>query len=357
MTSSPAPRTGAPSVAQSVPPVAVVDHVERAPRLDEGRVVVVGNFDGVHRGHVRLLSLATELATSIANSAATSTGARAPKVTALTFDPHPSVHFSRPAPALLTRIERRAELLTRHGADSVVVQPFDGAFAALTADAFVREVLVERLCVRGIVVGHDFRFGAGRAGDLEMLAKAGAGAGFAVRELEAMSDSVDVFSSTRARAAIVRGDLDDAAAVLGRPHAIEGVVVHGARRGRTIGFPTANLDAIRELLPRNGVYAIVVDLVRDDRSSRPLARGVANVGIRPTIGGDARTTVEAHLFDLDERDRDLYGAQLRVHFVARLRDEQKFASFEALKAQIAADAIVARAALVAAKPRDGSGWR
>lgn len=293
-------------------PPSLVHGVAHAPRLDEGRVVVVGNFDGVHRGHAKLLALAGEIAAA----------AKAPRphVTALTFDPHPAVHFGRPAPALLTRIERRAELLARHGADAVVVQPFDADFAALTADEFVREILVDRLGARGLVVGHDFRFGKGRAGDLATLARAGERFGFVVRELDALADGRDLFSSTRARAAIVVGDLDDASAVLGRPHAIEGVVVHGAQRGRTIGFPTAN------------------------------------VGVRPTLGGDPRPTVEAHLFDLDPRDHDLYGAQLRVHFVARLRDEQKFSSFDALKLQIARDADQARAALVTRTPRDAAAW-
>jgi riboflavin kinase/FMN adenylyltransferase len=257
---------------------------------------------------------------------------------------------------LLTRIERRGELLARHGADAVVVQPFDADFAALTADDFVREILVNRLCARGVVVGHDFRFGKGRAGDLATLARAGERFGFAVRELDALSDARELFSSTRARASIVAGDLADAYAVLDRPHAIEGVVVQGAQRGRTIGFPTANVDQIRELLPRNGVYAVLVDEIGNRRASRPLARGVANVGVRPTVGGDARPTVEAHLFDLEARDLDLYGARLRVHFVERLRDEQKFASFDALKIQIARDADEARAALVTRTPRDPFEW-
>ncbi len=191
-----------------------------------------------------------------------------------------------------------------------------------------------------VVVGEDFRFGVKRTGDLGLLRKVGRDRGFEVHVPQVASDSRGPYSSTRARDAVVAGDLDEVRRVLGRPHSVTGVVVHGDARGRTIGFPTANLDEVAQVLPPNGVYAVTVDR-RNDRALRyeRVGQGVANLGLRPTVGGDTRM-LEAHLLDVSA---DLYGAHLRVHFVAKLRDEKKFASLDDLKAHIAQDVVRAGA--------------
>lgn len=261
-------------------------------------MVVIGNFDGVHRGHVGVLADARTFAAR---------SAPALVVRALTFDPHPATVMGRVAPPVLTTLERKAELLRRSGADEVVVRTFDRAFSENTPETFARELL------------------AGALGEL------GRALGFETHAAELRGDGRGPFSSTRVRAALGAGDLDEVFAVLGRPHAFSGVVVHGAHRGRTIGFPTANVDDVPEMLPPDGVYAVRVE---------GLGGGVMNVGVRPTVAGaEAKRTQEVHLFDVD---RDLYGERLRVHVIGRIRGEQKFSGIDALRAQIAKDAESAR---------------
>ena len=313
----------------------------------EGRVVVIGNLDGVHRGHARVLDRASERATQGGHELAV-----------LTFEPHPAAVLGGSAPQRLTRLSRKVELLARHGVQLVAAQKFDHAFAALSPEEFVDVILRRGLDARVVVVGHDFRFGARRAGDLDVLRALGAKGGFDVEVQEVVADARGPLSSTRVRAALAAGDLDDVRAVLGRPHAIEGDVVTGDKRGRTIGFPTANLGEVEEALPAHGVYAIVADrALRSDSAAEhaAFARGVANVGLRPTIsGGGVHPSVEVHLFDLSSAESDLYGDALRVHFVARLREERRFPGLDALKAQIAADADEARA-ITANVPRPDLG--
>jgi len=288
-------------------------------------VVVPGNHDGVHVGHVALLKLAQREAEK--------DGAR---VVALTFDPHPLALLApERAPSTLTLIERRTELLLHAGADEVVIAPFDARYAKLGPSHFIERELVEKLRASAIVVGPDFRFGQARAGDVPFLQTEGARLGFRVVIADAVpAANVARVSSTSVREALVRGDVEAAASMLGRPHEIEGEVIHGQARGRTIGFPTANLQPSGVLLPKDGVYAVVARVVGAEEA---LLTGVANLGVRPTVG--AGRSVEVHLFDTD---RDLYGKTLRVGFVRRLRDEQKFESFEALVAQIRRDAEAAR---------------
>jgi riboflavin kinase/FMN adenylyltransferase len=233
-----------------------------------------------------------------------------------------------------------------------VVQRFDLAFAAQPPTEFVEQVLVRGLRAKVVVVGRNFRFGKDRAGDFAELARLGAARGFETRSHEMLGDDGGAWSSSRVREAIARGDLDDVTRMLGRPHMISGTVVEGDRRGRTIGFPTCNLGEVEEALPPFGVYAVLVDREEGGRA-RALAQGVANIGVRPTVkSGDARPSVEVHLFDLAA---DLYGARLRVHLVARLRPEQRFAGLDALKAQIARDAEAARARLAGAAPDPAAG--
>ncbi len=294
-------------------------------------VLVVGNFDGVHLGHQAVLLEAVDRAHASGLVAAV-----------LTFDPHPAQVVGRGAPALLTTIERRAELVGALGVERMYVREFDAAFAGWPPDRFAHDLVARELLARVVVVGDNFRFGAKRAGDLALLRALGADLGFDVRVHSVASDAHGRYSSTRARQAVVGGDLEEVRRVLGRPHALTGLVTHGNERGRTIGFPTANLVQPPELLPPKGVYAVNVERYDErKRAFTPLALGVTNIGVRPTVGG-AGLSVEAFLLDFSG---DLYGARLRLHLVARLRDEKKFGSLDELKVQIAHDVTAARAAL------------
>ncbi|MFO0742787.1 MAG: bifunctional riboflavin kinase/FAD synthetase [Labilithrix sp.] len=288
-------------------------------------VVVIGNLDGVHRGHQAVLRQARALADRSGRDLARS------RVLVLTFDPHPAeVLHGKVKPRLCT-VARRVELLRVNGADDVVVEPFTKELAALTPEEFAKELLSARLHCTAVVVGQNFRFGAQRAGDMNTLRELGATLGFEVVASEIASDEKGPFSSTRVRDAIAAADLGEAAHVLGRPHSISGVVEHGDKRGRTIGFPTANLGQVTELLPPHGVYAVRAD-------DRP---GVMNLGVRPTVDG-TQLRIEVHLFDFAG---DLYDQPMRVHLVERVREERKFAGLDELKAQIAKDAALARAIL------------
>lgn len=306
-------------------------------------VVAPGNYDGVHLGHRALVDTARRLASSVAP---------APRVVALTFDPHP-LHFVAPdrAPPLLTTPERRAELLRAAGADEVVIRPFDAAFSALSPEAFVEEVLVRDLGAVGVVVGTDFRFGACRAGDVDLLHTLGAGHGVRVITVSPVTLDGQLVSSSQVRAAIAAGDVGLAARMLTRVHDVDRRVVRGNQRGRTLGFPTANLELEGMMPPADGVYAVAVRILDGDDSEADRALlekrwfGVANLGVRPTL--NAGRSMEVHVLDFDG---DLYDRRLRVGFVARLRGEQKFASLDALKTQIARDVDHARAALEACAP-------
>lgn len=312
-------------------------------------VVTPGNHDGVHLGHRALVSAAREVARESASPL---------RVVALTFDPHP-LHFiaSDEPPPLLTSVARRIELLREAGADEVFVQRFDLPFSQLTPDGFVEEILVAKLGVRAVVVGRDFRFGAKRAGDVALLRQLGARHGFEVTTVAPVTLDGERVSSSHVRTALMQGDVERAARMLTRVHELERRVVRGHQRGRTIGFPTANLElsgpadegeAPGLLTPADGVYAVRARVL--DAAGRGLPEGqlsgVANVGERPTVQGGR--SMEVHLFDFDG---DLYGRTLRVGFVKRLRGEQRFADLPALRSQIARDADSAREALRACDPR------
>jgi riboflavin kinase / FMN adenylyltransferase len=286
------------------------------------RCVVIGNFDGVHRGHQAVVAQARGIA-----------DAGGYRCVVLTFDPHPREVLGGTAAARpkLTTLERRIELLRASGADDVVVEPFTLEFAAWTPEQFARDLLSTRLGAKAVVVGQNFRFGAKRSGDLPKLRTLGVELGFSVAVAQIAGDAQGSFSSTRVRAAVSAGDLTEAANVLGRPHSIAGIVEKGDQIGRKIGFPTANLGNVTEMLPPHGVYAIRVG----ERA------GVMNIGVRPTVGGKV-LRIEAHLFDFDG---DLYGQPLRTDLVARIRGEQKFDGLDALKAQIAIDIEAAKSAL------------
>jgi riboflavin kinase / FMN adenylyltransferase len=313
------------------PRPAALQVVDSATRAEEPCVLVVGNFDGVHLGHKSVLEAAVMLAQS-----------RGLSSRVLTFDPHPAAVVGSGAPPTLTTFERRAELMGELGVDRMFVQAFDAAFAGWEPERFARELVAGALAARVVVVGQNFRFGAGRVGDLALLQQLGSTLGFEVSVHPTASDAGGPFSSTRAREAIVAGNMEGAAAVLGRPHSLSGVVVHGDERGRTIEVPTANLDPVPEILPPDGVYAVHVDELDDPSGPRRLAGGVTNIGMRPTVtaGADGQhRTVETYLLGFSG---DIYDLRLRLHVVARLRDEMKFASLEELKLQIIRDCAVAR---------------
>jgi riboflavin kinase/FMN adenylyltransferase len=299
-----------------------------APDIVRGTVAVIGNFDGVHSGHQLLFARATQEAKE-----------RHLVPVALTFDPHPAAVLGGDAPGALTSLARKAELIHRLGVAYVFVRRFDRGFAAWTPERFARELVAGELAARIVISGSSFRFGKDRKGDARTLGVLGADLGFVAVATEAR-DSKGALSSTRAREAIVAGDLTEAEAILGRRHSIEGLVVEGDKRGRTLGFPTANLDARLQVLPPNGVYAVLVDRLVEGEA-HALARGVMNLGVRPTLAKSAERSLEVHLFDVSG---DLYGQTLRVHLVQKLRDEQRFAGLDALKAQIQLDAREARAA-------------
>jgi len=303
-----------------------------------GSLVVIGNFDGVHRGHQAVLHAVARIAKA---------RGLAPRL--LTFDPHPAVTLGRRAPALLTGLERKRQLVDRACPGiEVVVREFTRDFASQTPEQFAEQVLRHELDTRLVMVGSNFRFGRGRSGGIHDLERLGRELGFDTMAEPLETDTLGAWSSTRIRGLIAAGEVVDAATMLGRPHMLSGTVVHGLQRGRTIGFPTCNLAPIRELLPPFGVYAVAVDCQRADGRFAALAGGVANLGLRPTFDDtEPKPSFEAHLFDIDQ---DLYDRCLRVHLVARLRDERRFAGLQQLKEQIAADCARARELLAKQRP-------
>ncbi|MDB4976459.1 MAG: riboflavin kinase/FMN adenylyltransferase [Myxococcaceae bacterium] len=301
-------------------------------------VVTPGNYDGVHLGHRALVATARRVADE---------STPALRVVALTFDPHP-LHFIAPerAPALLTDVPRRIELLRSAGADEVMVQSFDRDFSLLSPLEFVEQILVEKLAARAIVVGTDFRFGAQRAGDVALLKTLGAPLGIRVTTVPPVTLDGEQVSSSHVRAALIQGEVERAARMLTRVHDLERKVMHGFERGRTIGFPTANLELAGLLAPADGVYAVSVRVLDGEPSfSAQRYGGVANLGVRPTVQGGR--SMEVHLLDFAG---DLYGRTLRIGFVARLRGETKFPDLPALRAQIARDVEAGRRALESCDP-------
>jgi riboflavin kinase/FMN adenylyltransferase len=252
---------------------------------------------------------------------------------------------------VLTRLTRKLELMGRACPGlTVVVEPFTRELAALEAPVFAERLLAQALGARLVLVGENFRFGRGRSGDLARLAEFGATLGFEARAEALRGDAEGAFSSSRVRAALASGKLDEVERQLGRPHAISGRVVTGEGRGRTIGVPTANLSDVREALPPYGVYACLVDRL-DENGARALGLAAVNIGERPTVS--AGFSIEAHLLDFSG---DLYGAELRLHFIAGLREEQRFSGIEALKAQIGHDLSAARTVLASRRPAAGDAW-
>jgi riboflavin kinase / FMN adenylyltransferase len=295
-----------------------------------GGALALGNFDGVHRGHQAVIRSAMEVARAQGRPALVAT-----------FDPHPSRFFRPDAPPFaLTTTAQKLDLFAGLGLDGAVVIPFDGALAGLSAHAFAQEWLGDRLGISHVVTGQDFTFGKGRSGDAPMLADLGAGLGFTACALAPVTDDIGTaegaISSTRIRAALQAGDMPLATSLLSRPFTIAMPVVHGEKRGRTIGVPTANQELGDYLRPRYGVYAVRVRLPDGE-----IRTGVANLGIRPMFE-PPRELLETWIFDWSG---DLYGKVIHVELAHFLRPEMKLDGLDALKSQIARDADAARALL------------
>jgi len=286
-------------------------------------VLALGNFDGLHRGHAKIIDRVRRRA-----------GERGGTPAAMTFDPHPP-RVVRPdkAPPLLMTTEQRLEALGRAGMQGVAVVRFTHEMSLWDPETFVRTVLVEWLHVAEVWVGANFLFGHDRAGTFSVLRSLGARYGYRAEKIDPVRYKDFVVSSTRIRRLLAEGRVDEAGALLGHHYFVDGTVVRGAARGREIGFPTANLQTANELVPPAGVYATTATI---DGIAHP---SVTNIGMRPTFGDVDRPQIETHLLDVQ---RDLYGAGLRLSFVQRLRDERRFPDVDALRAQIEADCRAAR---------------
>lgn len=309
----------------------IVRHYSGVPEASRGAVVAIGNFDGVHLGHQALLAHASKLAEE--NQA---------PLAALVFEPHPQEFFKPEAECFrLTPFRSKARLLAQQGVELLYAFPFDAEMAGKTAQDFVQDILVRGIGARAVVVGADFRFGKGRAGDVSVLEDAGKQFGFAVDVFSpVLARASEKISSSDIRTAMCNAQPEDANRLLGHWWTIEARVEHGAARGQTLGYPTANLKLDGYLKPAFGVYAVRATVVENDK---PVSShcGVASLGIRPMFES-AAPLLEAHLFDFSG---DLYGKHLAVELVAYLRPEMKFETVEQLRAQMAQDCDAARAAL------------
>ncbi|RIV77516.1 bifunctional riboflavin kinase/FAD synthetase [Pelagerythrobacter aerophilus] len=301
-----------------------LDHRERIPEPLRGAIIALGNFDGFHKGHQAVAHEAIEWARAEGRPAIIAT-----------FDPHP-VRFFKPEvpPFRLTTLEQRQELYLAAGATAMLVFHFDAELANTTAEDFVRVLLADRLGVAGVVTGEDFTFGKGRAGDRTRLAELGREAGIAARAVQPVMEGGAPISSSRIREALREGDPQGAATLLTRPFAIRGVVEHGDKRGRDIGYPTANLAIENYLRPRFGIYAVTGRVL----ATGQVLQGAANIGMRPQFE-PPKELLEPHFFDFSG---DLYGQEIEVAFHHFLRPEAKFDSLKALVAQMERDCDRAR---------------
>jgi riboflavin kinase/FMN adenylyltransferase len=288
-------------------------------RAPGATVLTIGNFDGVHLGHRAMLERLVAHARRVGLPAAV-----------LTFEPHPRELFApEQAPARLSSLREKLNLLAGCGVDEVFICRFDRRLASLSADEFIQTVIVAGIAARHIIIGDDFRFGKGRSGDFALLQQAGATYGFSVEAMHTVDVDGERVSSSAVRDALAGGDLEHAARLLGRPYCIAGRVRHGDKIGRKLGFPTANIQLKRKKVPLTGVFAVTISGIGD--SALP---GAANLGVRPTLGDDLKPLLEVHLLDFSD---EIYGAHVTVNFLHKLRDEAKYDSLDLLKAQIALD--------------------
>ncbi len=289
------------------------------PSHPRGCVATIGNFDGVHLGHQAVLQQLAMKGDTLGLPAVV-----------ITFEPQPNEFFAADkAPARLCRFREKVEALRCYSIQQLCVLRFNKQLVQMVAEEFIQRLLVDGLNVKYLVVGDDFRFGKDRQGDFTLLQGAGEQHGFQVVNMHTFSIDGDRVSSTRIRQALQTGDLLLAEKLLGRPYRMSGRVAHGDKRGRTLGFPTANIHLHRHKVPLTGVYAVQLFGI----AGEPI-EGVANVGIRPTVAGLKRALLEVHLFDFED---DIYGEHVQVHFLKKLRDEHRFADLEALTKQIHED--------------------
>lgn len=297
-------------------------------------VVTLGNFDGVHLGHREIFRAVVKTAKKISGTSIV-----------CTFQPHPMKMLAPDkAPRLINTPQERERLIEASCVDVLIIVPFNPELAALSPSQFVQNVLLDIIGVKHLVVGYDYAFGRGRTGDIKFLRNQGAEHNFVVDVFGPVQKDGQVLSSTRIRQAVLSGRVDEAVSLLGRQFNLEGVVVHGEGRGHSLGFATANIETDKELLPPSGVYAAIVRYVGAANfctQSDAEFHAVVNIGHKPTFG-ISPLTIEAHLLDTD---MDFYGKNLRVYFVQRLRDEQKFNNGQELSVAIAADIAMARTIL------------
>ncbi|MEI6207151.1 MAG: bifunctional riboflavin kinase/FAD synthetase [Desulfuromonadales bacterium] len=290
----------------------------------EKSVVTIGNFDGVHRGHVEILRHMKTRARTLDLPAVV-----------VTFEPHPlKILAPDKAPELITTFDQKAELISASGIDCLVVVPFTTDFSRTSADDFVRNTLCDALGMRHIVIGHDYAFGRGREGNYMTLEKIGAERGFTLEDMNPIGESGIIFSSSLVRRMVAGGDMESASKILGRYHMISGIVVHGRKIGQTLGFPTANISTFNELIPPDGVYAVMVSL--DGQQ----VTGACNIGRNPTFGGGIHS-IEVFLLDFSGQ---IYDREISVCFVQKLRDIMRFADTSALMSAIGQD--VARTRMI-----------
>ncbi|MFH2059717.1 MAG: bifunctional riboflavin kinase/FAD synthetase [Pseudomonadota bacterium] len=299
-----------------------IDHIKHP---FKNAVVTIGNFDGVHKGHQSLLGRVIEKADQIDGTSV-----------AITFEPHPLKALGIKAPPLITRRDQKIELIEKSCIDVLICLPFDKTFAAITAQDFIEQLLVNKIGMKAIIIGADYSFGKDRAGNIEMLKQEGERLGFETIVSPWINDTGsdrERISSTKIRDIVTDGNVDQAVKYLGRHYQIRGKVVQGRKRGGSqLGFPTANIKLHDELCPKLGVYAVTVETIKGN------FMGVANIGFSPTFG-DHMFTIEVHILDFDH---DLYDTRIRVNMIKRLRDEKKFSSIAKLSAQIKTDIQTAR---------------
>jgi riboflavin kinase/FMN adenylyltransferase len=304
----------------------VYSNIENLPSFNKA-VVTIGTFDGVHLGHQQIIEQLKKEAQAIGG-----------ETVLVTFDPHPRKIVSNKPLQLINSLPEKIELLQNQGVDNIVVVPFTRSFSSQTANEYVEDFLVKKFHPHTVIIGYDHRFGKDRSGDFHLLEEYAGRHAFKLIEIPVHLVDEAAISSTKIREALLNGWLEDACRFLGYDYFFEGLVVQGNKLGRTIGYPTANLQPKMEdkLIPGNGVYAVTVEIIKEQENKNkvlPPFKGMMNIGTRPTVDGTKRV-IEVNIFDFDE---DIYGATLRVYLKKFLRQEQKFNGLDALKEQLAKD--------------------
>ncbi len=294
-------------------------------KIIDASIVTIGNFDGVHRGHAEIFAHLKR-----------QSGTRGFPAVVVTFDPHPlKILAPDSAPSLITTFKQKTGLIEECGIDYLVVVPFSKEFSQVTANEFVQTILCSSLGMRHIIIGHDYAFGKGREGNYQTLETLGALYGFTLEDLPPIGEKGIIFSSSLVRSAVADGDVTEASQILGRYYQISGTVVHGCEIGQTLGFPTANISTANELIPADGVYAVMAEV------DGTCVKGACNIGLNPTFGRAART-IEVFLLDYSER---IYDHTITVYFVQRLRPVRRFPDITALKSAIGQDVAATRSIL------------